>query len=114
MPSKNASKHIPQDYMEFRNFNIVTNTFEYPIPNSLPQRPNKFNNLGREINLTLNTFNVLQAPNTIVHQYDVAWGAGTDSSKRVLIKKIWNSKAVKAALGEPQNLWIYDGNKLAW
>ena len=28
--------------------------------------------------------------------------------------KIWNSQAVKNALGGEQNLWIYDGNKLAW
>jgi eukaryotic translation initiation factor 2C len=44
----------------------------------------------------------------------VSWGKETDHTKRVLVKKIWNSKAVKAALGEPKNLWIYDGNKLAW
>ncbi|KAF2871011.1 eukaryotic translation initiation factor 2C 2 [Massariosphaeria phaeospora] len=86
----------------------------YTIPDSLPARPAKLNTNGREIGLTLNTFNVIQAPNTIVHQYDVAWGASTDQTKRVLVKKIWNSKAVKNALGEPDNLWVYDGNKLAW
>ncbi|KAF2008199.1 eukaryotic translation initiation factor 2C 2 [Amniculicola lignicola CBS 123094] len=86
----------------------------YAIPDSLPSRPPKFNNFGREISLTLNTYNVLQSPSTPVHQYDVAWGQSTDATKRILIKKIWNSKAVKSALGEPLNLWIYDGNKLAW
>ncbi|KAF2789751.1 Piwi-domain-containing protein [Melanomma pulvis-pyrius CBS 109.77] len=86
----------------------------YTIPDSLPQRPAKFNNLGRECALTLNTFNVLQSPSTIVHQYDVSWGSDTDVTKRILIKKIWNSDAVKTALGEPTNLWVYDGNKLAW
>jgi eukaryotic translation initiation factor 2C len=44
----------------------------------------------------------------------VSWGSNTDATKRVLVKKIWHSKAVKTALGEPENLWIYDGNKLAW
>ena len=81
--------------------------------------------------MTLNTFNVIQSPNRVVHQYDVstvalwkafgilrhvqvAWGSNTDATKRVLVKKIWNSKAVKTALDEPKSLWIYDGNKLAW
>ncbi|PSN62707.1 Piwi-domain-containing protein [Corynespora cassiicola Philippines] len=86
----------------------------YALPDSLPQRPAHLNKLGREIVVRLNTFNVLQAPNTIIYQYDVSWGADTDATKRVLIKKIWNSRTVKKALGEPQNLWIYDGNKLAW
>jgi eukaryotic translation initiation factor 2C len=31
-----------------------------------------------------------------------------------LLKKIWNSRGVKSALGEPSNLWIWDTNKLAW
>ncbi|KAF2470296.1 eukaryotic translation initiation factor 2C 2 [Lindgomyces ingoldianus] len=84
------------------------------IPDSLPYRPSKFNTLGTELAVTLNTYNVIQAPSTTVHQYDIAWGQNTDATKRVLIKKIWNSKAVKAALGEPLHLWIYDGNKLAW
>ncbi|KAF2129769.1 eukaryotic translation initiation factor 2C 2 [Dothidotthia symphoricarpi CBS 119687] len=84
------------------------------IPDTLPQRPKNFNIYGKECAITLNTFNVAKAPSTVVHQYDIAWGGETDPTKRVLIKKIWYSKAVKAALGEPKNLWVYDGNKLAW
>lgn len=42
----------------------------------------------------------------------MAWGANTDSTKRVLVKKIWNSQTVKRELGNHK--WIYDGNKLAW
>lgn len=41
-------------------------------------------------------------------------GDGKDYTKRALLKKIWNSKKVKAELGEPKHLWIWDGNKLAW
>ena len=37
-----------------------------------------------------------------------------DCTKRALLKKIWNSNAVKTALNEPASLWIWDGNKLAW
>ncbi|KAF2641273.1 Piwi-domain-containing protein [Massarina eburnea CBS 473.64] len=84
------------------------------VPETLPQRPIKFNTLGKEAPIVLNTFNVIQAPQHVVHQYDVHWGKGTDETKRALIKKIWNSKAAKEQLGEPENLWIYDGNKLAW
>ncbi|KAF2121980.1 Piwi domain-containing protein [Lophiotrema nucula] len=83
-------------------------------PDALPHRPKVLNNLGKELMVKLNTFNVLSTPTKIVHQYDVAWGAETDATKRAVIKKIWQSKAVKSAIGEPQNMWIYDGNKLAW
>ncbi|KAH3910556.1 hypothetical protein HBI56_202860 [Parastagonospora nodorum] len=85
------------------------------IPKALPARPKTFNTQGRECGITLNTFNVIKAPNTIVHQYDVTFsGDALDYTKRVLLKKIWASRGVKAALGEPANLWIYDTNKLAW
>ncbi|KAF2747569.1 Piwi-domain-containing protein [Sporormia fimetaria CBS 119925] len=83
------------------------------IPESLPQRQG-LNTRGREALVALNTFNVNKYPVAIVHQYDVSWGPETDATKRVLLKKIWASKAVKEALGEPKQLWIYDGNKLAW
>lgn len=29
-------------------------------------------------------------------------------------KKLFNSATAKEALGEPDYMWIYDGNKLAW
>lgn len=41
-------------------------------------------------------------------------GDAADYTKRGLLKKIWNSKAVKLAIGEPANLWIWDGNTLCW
>jgi eukaryotic translation initiation factor 2C len=85
------------------------------LPKSLPQRPKNFNNFGKECGITLNTFNVVKTPNTIVHQYDLHFtGDATDYTKRVLLKKIFHSKGVKTALGEPINLWVWDGNKLAW
>ncbi|ORY12741.1 Piwi domain-domain-containing protein [Clohesyomyces aquaticus] len=109
-----TTPHMPSDPREFRHYNIITNNIQYEIPDSLPFRPVKFNNLGTELAVTLNTYNVTSASTTVVHQYDISWGPNTDATKRALIKKIWNSRAVKEALGEPQNLWIYDGNKLAW
>jgi len=89
--------------------------YQITIPSSLPQRPKNFNTFGKECGITLNTFNIVKTPDTIVHQYDVHFtGDAKDYTKRVLLKKIWRSKAVKAALGEPVNLWVWDGNKLAW
>lgn len=67
--------HIPQDIHEirrYRHFDIDTNQEKLTVPNSLPQRPAKFNTLGTEAVLTLNTFNVTQSPNRVVHQYDVS------------------------------------------
>ncbi|CAN9089423.1 unnamed protein product [Alternaria alternata] len=85
------------------------------IPGSLPQRPKNFNQFGKAANIMLNTFNVIKAPNTVVHQYDLNYsGDALDYSKRVLLKKIWNSRGVKSELGEPNNLWVWDTNKLAW
>lgn len=72
-----AFPHVPQDLYQFRNFDVDTNTWKITIPDSLPQRPAKFNSNGREISVTLNTFNVVQAPNTVVHQYDVSSLAST-------------------------------------
>ncbi|OCK86160.1 Piwi-domain-containing protein [Lepidopterella palustris CBS 459.81] len=83
----------------------------FELPPTLPSRPQKFNSQGKEISVTLNTFNVLQLPTRPVFQYDVTIGKGDE--KRGLIKKIWESKTVKAQLGV-NNMWLYDGNKLAW
>ncbi|KAH6511572.1 hypothetical protein HBI81_243350 [Parastagonospora nodorum] len=89
--------------------------YQSPISHALPDRPKNFNTSGRECGITLNTFNVIKTPNTIVYQYDLYFsGDSLDYTKRILLKKIWNSRGVKAALGEPGNLWIHDGNKLAW
>jgi eukaryotic translation initiation factor 2C len=99
-----------------RHANIgIDYDYQFTIPQALPQRPKNFNSFGRECGITLNTFNVVKTPNTIVHQYDVHFnGDAQDYTKRVLLRKIFRSKGVKSALGEPANLWVWDGNKLAW
>lgn len=85
-----------------------------PIPATLPQRPKNFNSYGKETTIMLNTFNVIKPPTTPVHQYDIAYsGDGKDYTRRIFLRKLWNSQAVKAELGEP-NMWIWDGHKLAW
>lgn len=118
MASPNRTPRFYQDSASYRPRHANTGIdidYQFTIPQSLPQRPKNFNSFGKECGITLNTFNVLKTPNTVVHQYDLHFtGDGTDYTKRALLKKIWHSKGVKAALGEPSNLWIWDGNKLAW
>ncbi|RAR14259.1 Piwi-domain-containing protein [Stemphylium lycopersici] len=89
---------------------IVDNYYQLTAPNSLPQRPKNLNQYGKAVGITLNTFNVDKAPSTVLH----FTGDAIDYTKRVLLKKIWNSRGVKTALGEPNNLWVWDTNKLAW
>ncbi len=94
---------------------MESNIGQDAIPQALPQRPKNFNTYGKETTIMLNTFNVIKPPQTVVHQYDVSYsGDGKDYTKRNLLQKIWRSEAVKHELGEPQNLWIFDGHKLAW
>jgi eukaryotic translation initiation factor 2C len=113
-----APPQIFQDLASYRprHANIKVDLgYQFSVPSSLPQRPKNFNTFGKEALITLNTFNVVKAPNTVVYQYDLHFtGDATDYTKRVVLKKIFHSKAVKAALGEPANLWVWDGNKLAW
>ena len=100
----------------------------------MPARPRNFNSYGKECGITLNTFNVVKQPDGLAYQYDVSLptfsvlfnlnfakshqlhyaGDALDYTKRVLLKKIWNSRAVTDALGQPDQRWIWDGNKLAW
>ena len=65
--------HLPMgDYSLYRNFNLDTNVHKLEIPSELPQRPAKFNRVGKEIKVTLNTFNVTKFPTQVVYQYDVS------------------------------------------
>ncbi|KAF2481788.1 Piwi domain-containing protein [Neohortaea acidophila] len=74
----------------------------------LPPRP-ALSKMGQPCKIALNTFEVLSLPTMPVFQFDVHFGSGNE--KRGLIRKLWESKAVKAALGPG---FIFDGNKLAW
>lgn len=118
MASQEQNPRFYQDISSYkpRHANIAIDDYDQmTIPHSLPQRPRNFNTYGKDVNITLNTFNVVKTPGTIVHQYDLHFtGDAQDYTKRVLLKKIFHSKGVKQALGEPSNLWVWDGNKLAW
>ncbi|KAK3109735.1 Protein argonaute, partial [Teratosphaeriaceae sp. CCFEE 6253] len=95
-----------------RNFDLGVGGWSiarsYEISTALPPRPAP-SNLGQAIKVGLNTFRVKKVPSNPVYQCDVMIGSGTE--KRGLMKKVWESKAVRKTLGQG---WIYDGNKLAW
>lgn len=39
---------------------------------------------------------------------------GEGGEKMGLIKKVWESKAVKQELAKHGKYWLWDGNKIAW
>ncbi|KAL4786184.1 Piwi domain-containing protein [Aspergillus varians] len=80
---------------------------KYSVPVETVPRPG-FNSTGKEIELQLNAFGVTSFPNKTIYQYDVHVGSGAEKS--VVIRKVWESKARKAALKQI----IFDGQKLAW
>ncbi|KIV99831.1 uncharacterized protein PV09_08501 [Verruconis gallopava] len=80
--------------------------------NPLPQRGGKFNSLGREVNIGLNTFDVTSLPIKPAQQYDVTIVSDKGVPSRAVQMKVWKSNTLRNALG--QGSWLYDGNKLAW
>lgn len=59
------------DYFRFRHNDVKTNVSGLQLPTAHPARP-KLCTLGREVNIGLNTFNVLSYPTKPVYQYDVS------------------------------------------
>lgn len=80
----------------------------YDKVRNMPERPAP-STLGQPIKVALNTFNVISFPTKPVHQFEVMVGKGDE--KRGLIKAVWESQAVKQALGDDI---IFDGDKMAW
>lgn len=60
--------------------------------------------LGLACKITLNTFDVTQMPTSKVYQFEVLIDSGAE--KRGVIRKVWDSKAVKSALGSG---FLFDG-----
>ena len=69
-----SAPRLFQDFYSYRprHANVTIDDEQITLPDSLPQRPKNFNTFGKETSITLNTFNVVKAPSTIVHQYDVS------------------------------------------
>lgn len=85
-----------------------TDGLQYQLPTQFQRRPG-FNNSGKAVQVAVNAYPVTQYPTVKVFQYDVVIGSGAE--KRVVQRKVWDSKARKEATGPPM---IYDGNRLAW
>ena len=85
-----------------------TDDKQFSVPTKFHARPG-YNSSGKAIQLALNAYPVIQFPNVNIYQYDVVVGNGAE--KRIVQRKVWESKARKNATGQGM---IYDGNKLAW
>lgn len=66
---------LMQDISSYRlrHANIGIDHTQITSPNPMPARPKNFNTYGKEIAITLNTFNAVKSPNTVVYQYDVSF-----------------------------------------
>ncbi|KAK2773705.1 hypothetical protein FQN52_004512 [Onygenales sp. PD_12] len=92
----------------FRHMHVTDQPAEqFFAPVDLARRPG-FNSTGKEIEVAVNVYPILQFPTKPVFQYDVHIGNGAE--KRIVIQKVWNSQARKEKLAH----FIFDGNKLAW
>ncbi|BCR96143.1 putative eukaryotic translation initiation factor eIF-2C4 [Aspergillus luchuensis] len=80
---------------------------KYSVPVETVPRPG-FNTTGKEVELSLNAYPITKFPSRTVYQYDVHIGTGLE--KFIVNKKVWNSRARRAALKSI----VYDGSKLAW
>ncbi|KAI5361410.1 Putative PAZ domain, Piwi domain, ribonuclease H-like superfamily, argonaute, linker 1 [Septoria linicola] len=97
--------------VEPKNFDLGMSGWATVRGTELTNKPQRqpLSKLGQPTKVGLNTYHVESFPNIAVYQYDVMIGNGIE--KRGLIDKVWNSKAVKAEMG---NFTVFDGNKLAW
>ncbi|EXJ80238.1 hypothetical protein A1O1_08380 [Capronia coronata CBS 617.96] len=85
-----------------------TDHLQYELPTQFQKRPG-FNTSGTTAQVAVNAYTVIQYPTVKVYQYDVIIGTGAE--KRVVQRKVWDSKVRKDATGPAM---IYDGNRLAW
>ena len=67
------------------------------VSSKMPPRPQKASTVGQGMTIGLNTFEVKKLPTKPVYQFEVMVGSGLE--KRGLIKKVWTSQAVRAAIG---------------
>jgi eukaryotic translation initiation factor 2C len=93
----------------FRNIAAPgTDDEQYSLPTEFTKRPG-FNNTGKAVQLHVNAYPVVQYPTAKVYQYDVVIGSGAE--KRIVQRKVWESKQRKAKTGSAM---IWDGSRLAW
>lgn len=125
------------DAGNYRNFGEgADGTLKHEYSQTLMTRPG-YSTAGRDVQVRVNQFRVMQWPNKDVYQYDVSIhlslfsslfllllkntltsiqiNIGNGAEKMGLIKAVWESRTVQGrlqAIGKDQLLW--DGNKIAW
>ncbi|OAP56736.1 hypothetical protein AYL99_08848 [Fonsecaea erecta] len=112
-PRTDPARDKPARYTDqMRNIDLPASFYNidqlYSLPTQYIKRPG-FNNTGKVVGANINAFHVLRYPSVKVFQYDVTIGTGGE--KRIVNRKVWNSRARKNATGPPV---LYDGNRLAW
>ncbi|TKA22357.1 hypothetical protein B0A50_08176 [Salinomyces thailandicus] len=95
-----------------RNFDLSTTGWSTvrrsDVPRTLPSRPAP-SKLGTAAKTSLNSFQVEALPTEPIYQFEVLIGSGVE--KRGLVRRMWESNAVRTAVG--RNV-VYDGDRLAW
>lgn len=110
----------------FLNTISDTNPFRDQMPSASMHREG-FGKAGKPAKIQVNSHLVKSWPERPVYQYDVSHSVcpargilltchakvliGSGAEKRGLIKNLWESKAIKAAIGKG---FIFDGNKIGW
>ncbi|EXJ86436.1 hypothetical protein A1O3_03387 [Capronia epimyces CBS 606.96] len=111
-PGDPARDQQPRYSDQLRNLDLPASFYNidqlYQLPTQFKKRPG-FNNSGSAAQVAVNAYAVTQYPTVKVYQYDVIIGTGAE--KRVVQRKVWDSKVRKEATGPAM---IYDGNRLAW
>ncbi|KAF2716205.1 Piwi-domain-containing protein [Polychaeton citri CBS 116435] len=96
-----------------RTFEIGGNEFSAIRGNDLsgrfPPRPANPSSIGKPQKMGLNTFHVQSFPTKKVCQFRILIGSGAE--KPIVVRKVWESRALKEAIGRG---WIFDGKDLAW
>lgn len=110
--SSNASSCSQPEPLTFNHRNKLTGRPKVDSKFPLPKRNGKFNSVGREVGVGLNTFDVTTLPVKPVQQYDITIVNDKRTPTRMVQMKVWKSKTMGQALG--QGSWLFDGNKLAW
>ncbi|KAI9745992.1 MAG: hypothetical protein M1818_000673 [Claussenomyces sp. TS43310] len=107
-----ATTDFAMEPQNFRYYDRNTDTVKNEIPNNLPLRPKDMNTTGKAVTVRVNQFKVVKWPQKTVYQYDVLIGSGNE--KRGLIKAVWHSQAIQAALKQVGPMWLFDGQRIAW
>ncbi|KAG4026171.1 hypothetical protein MFRU_044g00410 [Monilinia fructicola] len=110
-PAKDTKRDEGRKFNTRVELPCYRDNYDIPASTILPARPG-YNTQGKTVSIRVNQYKVLDAPRNDVYQYDICIGDKT--STMGLIKKVWESRTVKAELAKHGKMWLWDGNKIAW